>query len=280
MTWFSRMSEQELRASLYRIAAGHQPDRSAMLSRIARHRTGSPVAERPPAGHALRLAGSALAVITILGVGGVARWSLADGPDPGTEPVAPPAARPSTPLPGPSTGTPSRPPSKRPSAVPGAAAPSVAASRAPRARPPAAPPPPAPPPPPRKKAEPVSADGSVNPNTDDTAGRSDITVTVREPLSALTVTVRIAPATGLTDQGGTHDAGDAPFGTTVVREQETLVYRFKLAGGATLAAGTYVFTAKFAYPNEGGRDAGADTYQVTGTTAGEPAGINLAGDFS
>lgn len=273
MTGFHRVPEQELRALLGRIAAEHQPDRAAMLRRIGRHRAGSPVAERPPAGNALRLAGSALAVVTILGVGGVARWSLADGPGPGLDPVAPPAAPSSAPAR-------SSPPSLAPSPPsPDRPAPSVAASRAPRAGPPAAPP--KPPPDttvePRRKAEPVLADGSVT--TDDTVGRSEVTVTVREPLSALTVTVRVAQAADLNDQGGTHDAGDAPFGITVVRAQETLVYRFKLADGTRLTSGTYVFTAKYADPGEGGRDAGADTYQVTGTTASDPAGVSLTGGF-
>jgi hypothetical protein len=90
------LSEYELRTTLCRIAAEHQPDRAAMLHRIARHRAAAPVTERQPAGPALRLAGSALAVATILGVGGMARWALADGPDPGVVPVAPPAATPTT----------------------------------------------------------------------------------------------------------------------------------------------------------------------------------------
>jgi hypothetical protein len=115
----------------------------------------------------------------------------------------------------------------------------------------------------------------VTTGSDDAVGRSDVTVDVREPLSALTVTVRLASAAGLSDQGGTHDADDAGFGITVVREQDTLVYRFELAAGTTLAPGTYVFTAKY----EGGRDAGDDTFLVTGATAGRRAGIDLAGDF-
>ena len=97
------LSEHELRTTLGRLAAGHQPDRAAMLHRIAQHRAGAPVAERPPAGPVLRLAGSALAVATILGVGGVARWALADGPDPGVAPVAPPVATGSAPPTAPTT---------------------------------------------------------------------------------------------------------------------------------------------------------------------------------
>jgi hypothetical protein len=107
MRGYPELSEHELRSTLCRIAAEHQPDRAAMLHRIDRHRVGAPVVERRPAGPALRLAGSALAVAVILGVGGVARWALADGPDPGVVPVAPPTA--TQPTPAPSTPAAARP---------------------------------------------------------------------------------------------------------------------------------------------------------------------------
>jgi len=62
-----------------------------------------------------------------------------------------------------------------------------------------------------------------------------------------------------------------------VREADALVYRFKLAAGSPLAPGSYVFTAKYAVTED--RDARADTYRITGTTAGRPAGIDLSGGF-
>src|SRR5688500_5293696 len=98
MRGYPELSEYELRTTLRRLAAAHQPDRAALLHRIAQLRVATPVAERQPAGQTLRLAGSALAVATIVGVGGMARWALADGPDPGVVPVAPPAATRAEPL--------------------------------------------------------------------------------------------------------------------------------------------------------------------------------------
>jgi hypothetical protein len=230
MRGYPELSEHELRATLCWIAAEHQPDRAAILNRVVRYRADAPVTERRPAGRTLRLAGSALAVATILGAGGAARWALTDGPEPGVVPVAPPTATPSL----------------------------------------AAPSPP----------EPLRADGSINPNSDDTEGRSDITLKVREPLRALRVTVRVAPTAGLTDRGGTHDVADAKVNTSVVREQDTLVYHFDLAEGATLGPGTYVFTARYTYDNEGGRDAGDDTYAVTATTVGRAVPLAVDGDFA
>jgi hypothetical protein len=267
------LSEHELRARLRGVAAQHQPDRAAMLHRIARYRPELPVAERRPAAQAWRLAGSALAVATIVGVGGVAQWALADGPEPDAPPAGPgstsptPPAASATAVPAPAATATSRPPTgtKASAGLPSSPAASRDASR-----------------PPAKEAsadrQPLWADGSINPNSDDTEGRSDITVKVREPVRALEVTVRVAMTAGLTDQGSTHDATGAPIGTTVVHERDALVYHFRLAGGATLGAGTYVFTAKYAYDNEGGRDAGADTYRVTATTD-ESTELKLSGDF-
>jgi len=250
------LSEHELRTRLRSVAVEHQPDRAAMLHRIARHRPGSPVADRRPAGQALRLAGSALAVATIVGVGGVAQWALADGP----EPDAPPAGPRTTASPAVPTAATSRPGAKA-SAGPS----SPAAGRN------------AGPPPARESPEGrqlLWADGSVN-----TAGRSDITVKVRRPVRALEVTVRVALTPGLTDLGAAHDVASARIGTTVIHERDALFYRFRLAGGGTLGAGTYVFTAKYAHDDEGGRDAGADTYRVIATTAGEPTELTFSGDF-
>jgi len=266
----SELSAHELRTRLGCVAAGHQPDRAAMLNRIAQHRVGPPVADRPRAGQAWRLAGSALAVATILGVGGVARWALADGPEPTVGPVAPPTATRTAPTPSPTTPSPttaaSAPPASPPAArsAPPKTSPAQATSKvAPTGA--------------GKGQQALWADGSISPESDETTGRSDITVKVREPVSALELTVRVALTPGLTDQGAIHDAAGARIDTTVVREQDALVYRFKLAGG-TLAEGTYVFSARYVH-DDGGRDAGGDTYRLRATTADPGAELELRGDF-
>ncbi|RSM74122.1 hypothetical protein DMB66_01435 [Actinoplanes sp. ATCC 53533] len=259
MRSYLELSEHELRTRLGSIAAGHQPDRTAMLNRIAQHRADAPVADRRRAGQAWRLAGSALAVATILGVGGVARWALADGPGPTVGPVAPPAATRTAPTPARTTAAPTPPAARSvapaPRTSPAQAAPESAG----------------------KGQRALWSDGSIDPDSGDTAGRSDITVKVREPVRALELTVRVALTPGLTDQGAVHDVTGARIDTTVVRERDALVYRFELAGG-TLAEGTYVFAAKYAY-EDGGRDAGDDTYRVRATTADRGAELELRGDF-
>jgi hypothetical protein len=275
MRSYPELSEHELRTRLCGLAAEHEPDRAAMLHRVAQHRVGPPVAERRPAGQAVRLAGSALAVATILGVGGMARWALADGPEPAVTPapaVSAPAAAPKTAPP--SLTSPSSSPTAPSAGAPSAGAPSAGASspgvsgnaRSSAAKDDA-------------RREAIWTDGSINPNSDDTDGRSDITLKLREPVRALELTVRVAPTAGLTDQGSTHDVTGATIETTVVRAEEALVYHFRLAGGATLRAGTYLFTAKYGYDNEGGRDAGDDSYSVTASTVEGGTELKLRGDF-
>ena len=84
-----------LRGELRHAIDSRRPDRTAMLNRIAANRAAGPTR----GGRALRLAGSALAVMTVLGLGGVAKWALADDYDRPPVAVAPPpvSSAPATP---------------------------------------------------------------------------------------------------------------------------------------------------------------------------------------
>ncbi|MGX6600848.1 hypothetical protein ACWKSP_01730 [Micromonosporaceae bacterium Da 78-11] len=251
MTRQPEPSEDEMRGMLRRAAAEHQPDRTAMLNRIAQSRATEAVAGHRPRGQAFRLAGSALAVATVLGIGGVARWTLADEPGPDVPPVA---TAPTTTTKAPTT----RPSTSRPA---GSAPPSTVPGR---------------PGDTRVEQGPVWSDGSVDPASTDTLGISRITVKAREPITALQVTVRIALTSGVLDQGATVEAAGARFDSTVVQESGALVYRFVSAPGTTLKAGTYVFFAKYAH-QDGGRDAGDDTYQATARAGAQE--LDVYGNF-
>jgi hypothetical protein len=236
------VSDDELRARLRAAAAEHTPDRTVMLNRIAQNRATG----RRPRGQALRLAGSALAVTAVLGIGGVARWALADEDHPDAPaPVATAAAPPTA-------GTPT---SKAPT------------SKAPTSKAP-----------PKTTTEqgPLWSDGSIDPASTGTLGLSDIILKLRAPITALDVTVRVALTPGLADQGAVHDVRTAQIDSTVLHQPGALVYHFKLHPGDTLAPGTYVFTAKYAH-REGGRDAGADSYRAQATSGG--AELDVHGDF-
>ncbi|OJF13242.1 hypothetical protein [Couchioplanes caeruleus] len=208
------------------------------------------------------MAGAALAVAAVLGVGGVARWALSGDGDRDTAPAATPATSPAvTPSAAPTIAS----PAPRPSTA--APRPSSAATTKP----------PASTPPGHTQVEqgPLWSDGSVRAGGDN-AARSEITLKLGEPVTALTITVRVKRTRGFSDQGAVHDVTTARIDSQVIQEPDVLTYRFTLAAGATLGTGTHVFAAK--YGHGGGRSAGDDTYRATATTAdGEK--LTVHGDF-
>ncbi|MEV4641746.1 hypothetical protein AB0J80_30820 [Actinoplanes sp. NPDC049548] len=304
------MNDDDLRGLLGRAAAEHHPDRAAMLDRMAQRLADLPAADRsvrglPASGHRpqtppeldlgrgprasrrrplrpriagrasraqtdtrrtprwqlARVAGAALAVSAVIGVGGVARWAFSRDADTHGTPAAPPVvtlsrtpttAPPTSPTPEASASPQhSRRPSRNPS--------SPAQTGGSRAEPGA-----------------LWADGSVV--TDgDRAARSEITLKLDEPATALEVTVRVRQTAGLTDQGAVHDVTGTRIDSTIVHQPDFLVYRFTLAAGEKLAEGTHVFAARYLQA-KGGRDAGDDTYEVVATTVGGRR-LTVSGDF-
>ncbi|MFD0523086.1 hypothetical protein [Paractinoplanes durhamensis] len=86
--------EDFLRSEMRQVLDSRAPDRTAMLNRIAANRAAS---ASPQRGRVARLAGSALAVLVVLGIGGVARYALADdhNPTPAAPQRSPPPRPPS-----------------------------------------------------------------------------------------------------------------------------------------------------------------------------------------
>ena len=248
------MTDDDLRARLRAAAAEHTPDRTVILNRIAENRATG----RRPGGQAWRLAGAGLAVASVLGIGGVARWALGDGDRPDTPAPVATAAAPTIAPPSPAVTPSSSPtvtPSKRVTKTP-PTKPSKTAG---------------------VEQGPLWSDGSIDPDSTATLGLSDITLKLRAPITALDVSVRVALTPGLADQGAVHDVTVAKIDSTVLHEPDALVYHFKLHPGATLPPGTYVFTAKYAH-RAGGRDAGADSYRAQATAAGGVE-LDVHGDF-
>jgi len=253
-----RPSEGALGSELRRVLAEREPDRTAILNRIAANR-GS---RRTGWAQTLRLAGSALAVATVLGLGGVASWALAAINSPDATPAAPPAESVpeaiGSPSPSLSASPTSRPATSRPhSPVPSssAASPSTSSSSSPSASRPAV------------RGHPgdtqvekgsLWSDGSIDPAGTGASERSTVTIKAGVALTELDLTIRVALTPGLADQGATHDD---TITATVERLPDALLYRFVLREGATLPAGTYAFTARYGHDGEG-RDAGNDTYEA------------------
>ncbi|MBG0560388.1 hypothetical protein [Actinoplanes aureus] len=253
-----RLSDDELRSALRAEAAAHRPDREAMLDRITTAAM-SPDEGTARRGPRIRMAAAAAAVVAVFAGGGVANWALAGGSDrddPAPTPAPSPTTATASPSPAASASAPQR---ETPTAEP--------TTRRPTSKP----------------AEPTAtqpgntrtelwSDGSVDPD----GGASVVTLKAAEELTALEVVIRVARTDGLVARGGTKQTPGASVSATVTEEPDALVYRFVLSSADTLAPGTYTFTAKYTHPSET-RNAGADTYQATATTASTP--LKVHGDF-
>ncbi|XVU21127.1 hypothetical protein ACQPZJ_28085 [Actinoplanes sp. CA-054009] len=248
------MNDDDLRSELRHALSEHTPDRTAMLNRIAANRAATP----SPRGRRLRLAGAAAAVATVLGLGGVAQWALAD--DQGaTPPAAPPlpTATSASPAPAPTSTPPTTPPTSRPpTSRPPVSSPPAKPTAKPTAKPSAA----------EVRGHPgdtqvekgtLWSDGSVV-----TDGRSQVTLKAATALTTLDLVLRLEPATGLTT--GKADSPTPGIKATASRDGDALLYRFTLSKGQTLPPGTYVFTANFNGAKN--RDATQDTYEAFADT--------------
>jgi hypothetical protein len=229
-----------------------------MLNRIAANRAAGPTR----GGRALRLAGSALAVMTVLGVGGVAKWALADDYDRPPVAVAPPpvSSAPATPA----------------SSLASAAATSRPASTSP----------------PRTSAGSTTPTPSTSPvrgHPGDTQvvkgslsstsrlvgeGGSEVTVTAGADLTEFEMTVRVLATPGLVAAGGTSSTGGVTV--TVSKQAGAFLYHYVLAAGRTMTAGTYTFGAR--YDGGRGRDSAGDTYDAYATSV-EHKRIHIYGNF-
>jgi hypothetical protein len=258
------MNDDFLRDQLRSALDEHTPDRTAMLNRIAANRaeatsprgraaTGAWSYGRrgepgPPRGRFVRLAGSALAVLTVLGLGGVAKWAMA-GQSP-TTPAAPPAVTSAAPAPSSSLGevaTATASPSHGPTGRTRSVAPTATTPAPPSASP--------------VRGHPgdtqvqkgsLRSDGSLV-----AAGQSRVTLKASADLTELDLTIRVTTTPGLTPDG--FESSVDTVTATVEKQPDALLYHFVLRSGATLTAGTYTFTAKY---GGGARNSTDDTYEA------------------
>ncbi|POX37006.1 hypothetical protein C3486_30655 [Streptomyces sp. Ru73] len=236
----------EVRRALRQAAAAHRPDRERMRARVER---GMAAPERPAqrrTGRAapwLRVAGATAAVAGVLAAGGYGVTAVFHGPDRGggrslhAGPPAPTAA--------PSHG------------------PAPATGGAPRAS--------------RTADGPLWSDGSVDPHSNDYWAQSNVTLQTAEPLTSLTVELRVARTEGVRPTGAWRTLPARDFTFTTTSEDGFLVYRWTLKDGRTVPAGRHVFAGQYDHAHAG-RDAGADTYTATARSGGERAAVR--GDFA
>lgn len=245
-------SEDFVRAELRHAVDSRRPDRTAMLNRIAANRAADTVR---PRGRALRLAGSALAVTTVLAIGGVAKWALADDYDPPPVAVAPP---PVTSAAAPASSLADAVTTSRPSS------PAVSTKPTPSSSP--------------VRGHPGDTQvvkgslSSYSSLADD--GESDVTITAGADLTEFEMTVRVTITPGLVAGGGKSSTGAVTV--SVSQEGGALLYHYVLTSGQTMKAGTYRFGARYGGP---ARDAADDTYEAYATSV-EHKRIHIYGNFT
>lgn len=125
----------------------------------------------------------------------------------------------------------------------------------------------------------MRADGRVDPHSNRYWAQSNITLKAREPLTALTVELRVAQTGGVTHTGSWRSLPERDFTVSVREEAGALVFRWSLRAGRTVPAGQHVFAGQYNHA-EGSRYAGGDTY--TASAAAKPTGetSTLRGGFA
>lgn len=123
----------------------------------------------------------------------------------------------------------------------------------------------------------LSSSAVVDPHSNRYWAQGNLSLTTREPLTELTVELRVALTEGVETTGhwGTRPADD--FEVRVEKRDGALVYRWTLREGRSVPAGKHVFAAQYHHA-EGERDASADTYSARAVAGG--TGVAVTGRFA
>ncbi|MET3984722.1 hypothetical protein [Streptomyces sp. PvR034] len=249
---------EDITRRLREAAGAHQPDRARMLARVergtadraVRHRTRSLARNWPKAA----LAG--FAIVGMLATGGLAVAGIVQTPPPSKPPTAPTTPSPSPTLPASPTPSP-----------PAVQAPPTAAPAAPHPTPR-----PTPPPDTRIQNGPLWSNGTLGPRNTRYWAQSDLTLRTTQPLTSLTVELRIAQTGDVRDTGNWRTLPSDDFTFTVQEAGGALVYRWVLKPGRTVPTGEHVFAGQYNHAT-GVRDPGDDDYRVDARTSGGSAAV-------
>lgn len=97
----------------------------------------------------------------------------------------------------------------------------------------------------------------VDPHSNPYWAQSNVTLRTTEPLSALTVELRVAATGGVNSTGSWRSLPEPDFTVSVNESGGYLVYRWTLRPGRTVPAGTHTFAGQYNHA-EGDRDATGD----------------------
>ncbi|GAB3935879.1 hypothetical protein GCM10029976_046880 [Kribbella albertanoniae] len=230
---------EEINRRLREAAEAHEPDRARILARVerglaVRHRTRSITRSGP------RAAIAALIAAATLATGGLAVAAIGGVP-------SSPAPRPTPAVPSP-TVTPTPTPSARPTSSP-----------APTTTPPSSRP--TPPADSRVQNGPLWSEGSIDADSNIYWAQSNLILKTTQPLTALTVELRIAQTGGVQKTGNWQTLPNDDFTVTVEESGGALRYRWTLKPGRTAPAGQHQFAAQYNHAT-GVRAGKRDNYHV------------------
>jgi hypothetical protein len=257
---------EEIRSQLHEAADAHQPDRGRILARVQRGMASADVRHHRPgiARPWPKVALAGLAAASVLASAGIAVASIIQTapahPDTATTPAVPAPSGTASSTPSPRTSdssvpppTPSQPP-RTTTSRPTSATSSASGTGS------------APPDGNHTSDGPLSSKGSIDPHSHIYWTQSTLTLNTTQPLTTLTVELRIAQTGGVQTGGHWQTGPSDDFTTTVQETGGALVYRWDLKPGRTVPAAQHTFAAQY---NHGGgaRDTHTDNYRAQATAA-------------
>jgi len=252
---------EEISRQLREAAGAHQPDGARMLARVERGTAVPPGRRRTPgiAKTWPRVALAGLAAAGIVATGGLAVASIVQIKPPRPDSATSVTATTPSGTPTPSTRTidGSAPPPPPGQTTTSQSTTSQSTSVDPGTAPPAGN---------QASGEPLSAEGSINPKSQEYWSQSDLVLNSTQPLTALTVELRIVQTGSVQTTGQWQTEPNDDFTVTVQEVDGAVVYRWDLKPGHTMSAPKQTFAAQYNHGN-GARDARADTYAVQATAA-------------
>ncbi|MFC8534903.1 hypothetical protein ACFUJY_13230 [Streptomyces sp. NPDC057249] len=128
----------------------------------------------------------------------------------------------------------------------------------------------------RPEDGPLWTGGVVDPHSNAYWAQSNVTLRTTEPLSALTVELRVALTGGVNSTGSWRSLPEPDFTVSVNESGGYLVYRWTLRAGRSVPAGTHTFAGQYNHA-EGDRDATGD--YVTARAVRASGGKASVGDY-
>ncbi|MEV6212535.1 hypothetical protein [Kitasatospora sp. NPDC051914] len=251
---------EEIERRLREAAEAHRPDRARMLARVERGMAGPAVRHRarPFARSGIRVALAGLAAGGILTTGGLAVAAIVAEPSPPPTVATPTTLAPAVSSPPPTSARPT--PVAPPATTPGSSRPTpsaTSASPSPTVG--------------ESQNGPLWSAGSLDPYSSVYWTQSDLFLKTTQPLTSLTVEIRIVQTGKVKNAGTWHTLPSGDFTVTVQEAGGALVYRWVLKPGLTVPAGSYRFGAQF---NNGSvRSAAGDGYRVDAQASGGSASV-------